>query len=100
MRAIPLLFLAACATETPPPISTDDVDVQLEPFTVEPNADQVFCQYVPADGAEHWLTGFTTDMTAGSHHLIVFRVDEANATTLPSTTRFPCDQLELPMGVD
>src|SRR4051812_49179724 len=100
MRFLPLLFLAACATEVPPLVASDDVDVELAPFSVDAGADQVFCQYVPADGASHWLTSFTTDMTAGSHHLIVFRVDESKATTLPSTTRQPCDQLELPMGVD
>jgi len=89
--------LAACTGAEPPAL--DDVVVALDPFTIAPGTDQVFCQYLPADGAEHWLSGFTTDMTPGSHHLLVFRVDESKGM-VPAAGRHTCDQLELPPGVD
>jgi hypothetical protein len=99
MRYLALLFAVACAAHPTPPPAPVDLDVQLDPFTVAPLEDQVFCQYVPADGETRWLSSFTTDMTAGSHHLIVFRVDEKKGTP-PPTDRHPCDQLDLPVGID
>jgi hypothetical protein len=102
MRRVILLaslaaLLASCGGSSGP--GGGDVDVKLDALTVQPGEDQVYCQYLPADGKSRWLSSFTTDMTPGSHHLIVFRVDESKGR-VPEPARRVCDQLELPPGVD
>jgi hypothetical protein len=92
-------LLAACGSDPPPPAGGDLV-VTLDPVTIAPQEEVVYCEYLPADGTERWLTSFTTEMTAGSHHLLVFRVDEAAADTPPTPGRRVCDQLDLPQGLD
>ena len=104
MRGFPILLclatlLPACGDGSPPPAG-GDLMVALAPLTVAPHQEAVYCEYLPADGSDRWLSTFTTNMTPGSHHLIVFRVDESRAEKPPAPGRRVCDQLDLPEGMD
>lgn len=70
---------------TPPSDGGDPVDAappaqgltfSLAPVTLMPGEEKLFCQYVPSDGKEHWINRFVTDLSPGSHHLVVFRVTD------------------------
>ena len=76
-----------------------DYAITLKSFDLQPGEEKIFCQYVPADGTERFVSRFVTDMSPGSHHLVVFRVDETQGR--PATTDLvSCSQLEIPTGFD
>ena len=91
-----------------PDLATDGiVDTKvfkLTPWTLQPGEERIQCQYVHADGKERSISGFGTDMTAGSHHLVVFRINEANTGGVVIDDHggqpFPCSQLDIPDGFD
>jgi hypothetical protein len=72
----------------------------LTPFTLQPGEEQINCYYVPADRQEHYVDRFVTEMNPGSHHLIVFRIDETLVSSLPPAGPTPCAQIDIPEGLD
>jgi hypothetical protein len=95
-------FLAACGGSTmhqPPPVNGDK-SYSLAPFTLQPGEEQINCYYVPADGIERYVSKFTVDMNAGSHHLVVFRINESISGPMPATGPTTCSQVEIPNGLD
>ncbi len=107
MRRLLLLAfasLAACGSGTqmmqqqPPP--NGDKTYALAPFTLPPGDEQINCYYVPADGIERYVSKFTVDMNAGSHHLVVFRINEQTNGPMPASGPTVCSQVEIPAGLD
>ena len=97
--------LATVASPDLTPTSTagpNDIDTTLTPFTLQPTDELIKCQYFPADGIERELSAFNTDMSAGSHHLVVFRIDETKGkpTGYVGTELQTCSQIEIPAGFD
>jgi hypothetical protein len=95
MIVICVAFLAACNGSAP---LGGPLTLSLTPFSVEPKTDQVYCQYLPPDGKDRWIDRFTIDLGPGSHHLIVFRVNDRKH--MGAWGPRPCDQFELPDGVE
>jgi hypothetical protein len=79
----------------------DDETYALTPFMLGPGEEQVNCYYIPAIGKTRYASKFTVDMNPGSHHLVVFRVDERklNGNLLPPGPT-PCTQIDIPQGID
>jgi hypothetical protein len=101
MRKLLWITLAALwgACEQAPTVPQGGpLSIDLTQVTLQPTEDQVFCQYVAPDGEERWLDRFTVDLGAGSHHLIVFR--RTDPKQAGSYGPMPCDQLDLPDGID
>jgi hypothetical protein len=94
-----LLFAVGCGGAAPHPIGASaGVRYEMTPFTV-PAASEVFmCQYFPPSGKDVWVSNLHSSMTAGSHHLVVFRIDPMLGE--PPSGQYPCDQLDMPAGVD
>lgn len=84
----------AAETRTP----TDSLTYDLTPFTLQSGEEVIKCQYVPPDGKEHYISRFTADMKPGSHHLVVFRIDDRQMPRAAGTS--PCTQIDLPKGFD
>jgi hypothetical protein len=101
MRKLALLSLlvAGCAGGSS---SNPNTEVYaLKPFTIAPGEEQINCYYSPATGVERYVSKFDVDMNAGSHHLILFRVDERGLNgVLPPAGPTPCTQLDFPKGLD
>src|SRR5579859_794820 len=96
MRKLLLITLLGACDQGPP--QGGPLAIDLTSVTLQPGEDQVFCQYVAPDGKERWLDGFTIDLGSGSHHLVVFRrTDDKHQG---SYGPMPCDQLDLPDGID
>lgn len=108
MYALPLLLplVAGCGANALPDgvaaspdlamaAGADDRVVDLPQFSLQPGEEKILCAYVPPDNVERYVNRFTTDMTPGSHHLIVFRVP---ATGGPATGPEPCNN-GLPVGM-
>jgi hypothetical protein len=70
----------------------------LTPFSLAPGEEKIMCYYVPADGVDRMLSAFTIDMKPGSHHLVVFRIQDDG--TMPASGPTPCTQLDIPVGFD
>ncbi len=99
-----LLALAGCGNDMPQmmdnpmPQQLGVVSHTLTPFTLQPGEEKIYCQYVPPDGKDHWVNKFVTDMAPGSHHLVVFRIQDN--VGLPASGPTPCTQLDIPSGFD
>jgi len=56
MFLVPLVaLLGACGSSSSTSELGDDISVKLDPVTVGPGEDQVYCQYLPADGKSRWV---------------------------------------------
>ena len=99
---VPVLALVGCGGGTAPtggsgadmaaappgadlaqPASSTDMAGSLAPqsfslgsFTLGPGDEKINCYYVPPDGTERYISRFTVDMNKGSHHLVVFRIND------------------------
>jgi hypothetical protein len=104
------LFAAACGsggvTNPGPDMASggDTVSFPLKSWTLQPGEEKIYCQYVPPGGTtDRWISRFTTTMNAGSHHLVVFRINDATyrqAVPNPPTDPVPCTQIDIPAGFD
>jgi hypothetical protein len=83
----------------PPPPPEHDLELKLSEFTLDGHAEIINCQYFPATGQKRWVKKFTVDMSPGSHHLVVFRVNETPGAATPDTNLHECSQLEVPTGL-
>jgi hypothetical protein len=92
------LLLFGCES-APSTTAGPSLDIALTSVTLQPSEDQIFCQYFAPDGNARWLDRFTIDLGPGSHHLIVFRLKDDKHQT-QSWGPKPCDQLDLPDGID
>jgi hypothetical protein len=105
MRKLALLAVltaAACSGSpgAPNPGGTSKT-YSLSPFTINPGEEQINCYYLPSENQERYISKFTVDMNAGSHHLVVFRIDETQIRgMLPAAGPTPCTQVEIPAGLD
>lgn len=113
MRSIRLLSLVALAgcggsalsdgpdlgSASTPDLATvagvNDRVLELPRFTLQPGEEKILCAYVPPDGVERYVNRFLTDMTPGSHHLIVYRVPADGG---PARGPEPCSN-GLPIGM-
>jgi hypothetical protein len=102
--AFAVLALTACSSSpsSHPPGTTEGMQTySLTPFTIQPGDEQINCYYIPATGDEHYISKFVVDMNPGSHHLVVFRIDERQLNgALPPAGPTPCTQVEIPNGLD
>ena len=91
LALVAVLAASACGGSPGSPGTGASKTYSLAPFTIQPGEEQINCYYVPSENAERYISKFTVDMNAGSHHLVVFRVDETSAWTrvrrVPLTTR-------------
>jgi hypothetical protein len=88
-----LIALAACGTKSdeaaePPPPPTVAITVQSTPFVIQPGEEVFKCFYttLPID-AEAPVARFESNMSKGSHHLILFGLEKA---TVPDGTLGDC----------
>jgi hypothetical protein len=90
-----LALLAGCGGASP---SSANLAFTMDPFVVPAGGEAFTCKYVPPSGVEAWVGRMHATMSAGSHHLVVFRVDTTAGAPAPG--QHPCNQLDPPDGFD
>jgi hypothetical protein len=103
MRKLACLALAMAACSSSPGMNPDtgSKTFALAPFTLQPGQEQINCYYFPSDHMEHFVSKITADMNPGSHHLVVFRIDETQTNgVLPPAGPTECAQTDIPAGLD
>ncbi|HEY4121856.1 MAG TPA: hypothetical protein VGM56_28515 [Byssovorax sp.] len=53
-----------------------DFRVELTPVVIQPGEERFICEYIPGDGQDHWLKGFDTEISDGTHHVAVMRSND------------------------
>jgi hypothetical protein len=97
------LFVAALATtgcglvgSQPAPAGSQS-RFAIDPAPLPPGSELFLCKYFPPSG-EAYLHQLSSQLSAGAHHLLVFRIDTALGE--PPAGQQPCNQLDTPPGAD
>lgn len=93
-----LALLAGCGWGGATTIDDSEIKFALDPFTVDAGGEVFMCRYFPPSGSEAWVHEMGATLSAGAHHLLVFRIDPTLG--IPADGQQRCDSQDTPPGAD